>query len=104
MTEPPVRDRLPAPRRFTPIHGQPVTAILPTFHNLQGHFIVQTERAEGLHLARVRVRTPILPFFKMSLGMTFAQIAAHQRRHLQQARRVWENVPVLPKAALASSR
>jgi DinB superfamily len=104
MTEPPVRDRMPAPRRFTPVHGQPVTAILPTFQNLQGHFIVQTERAEGLHLARIRVRTPIFPLLKMSLGMTFAQIAAHQRRHLQQARRVWENIPVLPTTAAVSRR
>jgi len=29
----------------------------------------------------------------MSLGMMFAQVAAHERRHLAQARRVQEKLP-----------
>jgi hypothetical protein len=96
MTEPPLRTRLSSPRRFIPVHGQPLTAILPTFSHLQSHLILQTENAEGLHLERVRVPTPVFRYFKMSLGMTFAVIAAHQRRHLQQARVVWESLPALP--------
>jgi hypothetical protein len=47
--------------------------------------------AEGLDLARVKVPTPISRLLKLSLGMTLAQAAAHERRHLEQARRVREN-------------
>jgi len=92
MTLPPVRTRLPAPKRFVPLHGQPVTAIMPTFLHVQSMFQLQMHRAEGLDLARVKVATPISRFLRMSLGATFAQAAAHERRHLEQARRVREKL------------
>jgi len=88
LTEPPVRRKFSAPRRFQPVTGQPLTAILPTFLHLQGQFIRVVERCEGLNLARVHVRTPISRLLRLSLGMTLAQQAAHERRHLEQARRV----------------
>jgi len=88
LTEPPVREPMPTPRRFIPLHGQPVTAILPTFDHVQSQFLRLLDQAEGLDLARVKVVTPISRWLKMSLGMMFAQIAAHERRHLEQARRV----------------
>jgi len=94
QTEPPVRRPLPAPKRFVPLHGQPVTAVMPTFLHVQSQLLIQLGRAEGLHLRRVKVATPISRFLKMSLGMMFAQIAAHERRHLAQARRVREKLPV----------
>jgi len=95
-TEPPVRRKFTAPRRFRPVHGQPVTAILPTFLHLQDHFQRVVEQSRGLHLARVKVPTPISRWLKLSLGMTFAQILAHERRHLEQARRAREH-PQFPK-------
>ena len=87
-TEPPVRHAMPAPKRFTPLHGQPVTGILPTFLHVQRHFGIQIERADGLDLRRVKVPTPIFPLLKLSLGATLAQAAGHERRHMAQARRV----------------
>jgi hypothetical protein len=88
MTRPPVRTKLPAPKRFVPLHGQPVTAIMPTFLHVQSMFQLQMQRAEGLDLARVKVATPISRLLRLSLGAMFAQAAAHERRHLEQARRV----------------
>ena len=93
MTEPPARRKVRSPRRFLPLHGQPVTAIVPTFLHLQSQFLLLLDRAGCLDLARVKVSTPISRFLKMSLGMMFAQAAAHERRHLAQARRVWEMLP-----------
>lgn len=92
-TEPPVRHRMPAPKRFVPVHGQPITGILPTFLHVQRQFTIQTERADGLDLRRVKVPTPITRLLKLSLGATLAQAAAHERRHMAQARRVWERLP-----------
>jgi hypothetical protein len=91
-TEPPVRHPFSAPRRFVPLHGQPITAVMPTFLHVQKQFLLQLERAEGLDLARVKVTTPISRFLRLSLGMMFAQAAAHERRHMAQARRVWERL------------
>jgi len=90
-TEPPARRRFSSPRRFRPVHGQPVTAILPTFLHLQSQLARLTERSAGLDLARVKVPTPISRWLKLSLGMMLAQVAAHERRHLEQARQVREN-------------
>jgi hypothetical protein len=88
FTEPPVPRRLKSPRRFIPAHGHPVTAILPTFLHLQDQLMRCLAQADGLDLARVKAALPISNFLKMSLGMVFRQIAAHERRHLAQARRV----------------
>jgi hypothetical protein len=88
LTEPPVRRKFSAPRRFRPVHMQPVTAILPTFLHLQSQLESLVEQCEGLHLARIKVATPITPLLRFSLGITLAQTAAHERRHLEQARRV----------------
>jgi hypothetical protein len=87
-TEPPVRNPIDAPKRFVPVHEQPITGILPTFLHVQQRFLAQIERADGLDLRRVKVATPITRLLKMSLGTTLAQAAAHERRHLEQARRV----------------
>jgi|SRR5579871_534436 len=86
--EPAGTRKFKAPRRFRPVHGQPLTAIVPTLLHLQSQFIRSTEQAEGLDLARVKVPTPISRFFRVSLGMTLAIVAAHELRHLEQARRV----------------
>ena len=93
QTEPPVRSPLPAPRRFVPLHGQPVTAVLPTFLHVQSQLVLQLARADGLDLRRIKVATPISRFLRLSLGAMFAQIAAHERRHLDQAWRVRERLP-----------
>jgi DinB superfamily len=92
-TEPPVRHAMPAPKRFVPLHGQPVTGVLPTFLHVQRNFGIQIARADGLDLRRVKVPTPIVSLLKLSLGSTLAQAAAHERRHIAQARRVRERLP-----------
>ena len=91
-TEPPVRHEMPSPKRFVPVHGQPITGILPTFLHVQRQFTIQLERADGLDLRRVKVVTSISRLRKLSLGITFAGAAAHERRHLLQARRVRERM------------
>jgi len=93
QAEPPVRDPIAAPKRFVPVHGQPVTSILPTFLHVQRRFQLQIERADGLDLRRVKVPIPFNRLFKMSLGSSLARAAAHGRRHLAQAGRVRERLP-----------
>jgi len=92
-TEPPLRHTFSAPRWFVPVHNQPLTGVMPTFFHVQRMFILQIERADGLDLRRIKVPTPISRFLRLSLGATFAQTAAHERRHLAQARRVRSKIP-----------
>jgi hypothetical protein len=93
QTEPPVKRKFTAPKRFRPLHGQPVTAVLPSFLHLQSQLTLLAHSAEGLHLARIKVPTPISRLIRLSLGTTFAQVAAHERRHLEQAWRVRKQLP-----------
>ena len=86
-TEPPPKRKSKAPRAFTPAYGQPITAVLPTFLHLQEQLALQLEQASGLDLARVKVPAPMGPL-RFNLHLTFAWIAAHERRHLWQARQV----------------
>ena len=89
---PPVRHEIAALRRFQPLHGQPVTGILPTFLHVQSQFVRQLERADGLDLRRIKIPSPVSRLLKMSLGMMFAQAAAHEQRHMVQARRVLDRL------------
>jgi hypothetical protein len=95
--EPPPRRRFKTPRSFTPSHGQPVTALLPTFLHLQDQFTYLLEQANGLDLARIKIPSPATSLLKFSLGQAFALNAAHERRHLWQARRVRSH-PQFPAA------
>jgi hypothetical protein len=55
-------------------------------HHLE--YIEHLRRANGLDLARARVTSPVSKWLRFSLGTLFAVIAAHERRHLCQARRI----------------
>jgi len=93
-TEPPAKRRYKAPRGTTPSYGQPITAVLPTFLHLQDQLTLQIEQSNGLDLRRVKVQRPGWPF-RFNLLLTLEWIAAHERRHLWQARQVREN-PAFP--------
>jgi hypothetical protein len=87
-TEPPSKHKYKAPRRFIPAYGQPITAVLPTFRHLQDQLSLQLEQASGLDLAHIKVPAPEARPLRFNLQFTFAWIAAHERRHLWQARQV----------------
>jgi hypothetical protein len=96
-TEPPPRRKGKAQRSFTPVYGQPITAVLPTFLHLQEHLALRLGQSDGLDLARIKVPIPGYGPLKLSLHVTLAGIAAHERRHLWQARQV-RNLAAFPQA------
>lgn len=87
-TEPPPKRTFKAPRSFTPAYGQPLTAVMPTFMHLQDQLARRIEQADGLDLAHIKVPAPGMGPLRFNLYLTFAWIAAHERRHLWQARQV----------------
>jgi len=89
--EPPVRLRLPSPKLYRPRPDLRLEEVLPRFLQLQEQLQRRAEESQGLDLARLRLSSPVTRRFKMSLIEWFAFLAAHQRRHLWQARRVREH-------------
>jgi DinB superfamily len=89
-SEPPSRIRMKAPRPFLPTPDRPRREVMVTLHAYQVQFIDRLNGANGLDLGRARVTSPASKWLRFSLGAGFALIAAHERRHLWQARRIVE--------------
>lgn len=86
--EPPPRFRLKAPKAFQPVPFRARQDVLAAFRAYQKQYVDRLRQASGLDLARARVSSPTAAWIRMPLGSGFALMAAHERRHLWQARNV----------------
>ncbi len=85
--EPPVRFKARAPRPFVPPAGTLADAALPVFLAAQERLRALVDQSVGLDLAGRRVPSPVSRFVRYNVCSVFHVLAAHQRRHLWQARR-----------------
>jgi hypothetical protein len=90
FNEPPVRLRVKAAQRLHPGPERPRREIVAAFRAYQVQYIDRLRQANGLDLARARVRSPAGSWIRIPLGSGFGLMAAHERRHLWQARKVKE--------------
>ena len=67
---------------------------LEEFRALQDRFADCVADAEGLDLRRIRVGSPAVPLLRISLGAWIEATAAHEHRHLDQAREILDAVAV----------
>jgi hypothetical protein len=89
--------RLPAPAYYAPPAGEPLGGALDAFLAANGGLADRARAAADVDLGRVWVRSPAWPLLRFSLLTAFAALAAHERRHLAQARRAAAR-PGLPPA------
>lgn len=66
--------------------------VVDEFLALQDEFAEQVTATEGLDLRRLRLSSPAIPLLRISLGAWFEATLAHERRHLNQARRILNTV------------
>lgn len=90
MIEPPVRFRVPAPRAFVPPPDCVPREVVAKFMASQNEIQLMLREADGIDLGRAKVVSPINKRLKFTLGQAFRLLAAHERRHLWQARKVKE--------------
>ncbi|MDX1546753.1 MAG: DinB family protein [Rhodothermales bacterium] len=87
--QPASRRKMTTPKVFRPsasaLEPAPVVA---AFEALQDDLMALVRAADGLDLRRVKAASAALPVLRLSLGVWFASTAAHEERHLAQARRV----------------
>lgn len=88
--EPPPRRRLPAPSKIIPTLVTSREEMLAAFLRSQAEVRRMLVDVARLDLNRIRFQNPFLPLVKVTLGAGFLILAAHDRRHLLQARRVTE--------------
>ena len=96
MLEPPPRFRTKAPATFQPPTARTRREIMAAFRAYQVQYVDRLGQANGLDLARARVRSVAASWIYMPLGTGFAVMTAHERRHLWQARKVME-APGFPR-------
>jgi hypothetical protein len=94
--EPPPRFRTKAPGAFQPAANRPRAEIMAGFRAYQVQYIDRLRQANGIDLARARVRSPSPYWLRIPLGSAFALTIAHERRHLWQAKRVIERLDARP--------
>src|SRR5262245_7320561 len=95
--EPPARLRFKAPQAFQPVLERPRRLTMPAFRAYQIQYIDRLRQANGLDLARGRVRSPPpYSWIPLPLGCAFAFTTSHERRHLWQARQILHD-PAFPR-------
>ncbi|HXY29872.1 MAG TPA: DinB family protein [Gemmatimonadaceae bacterium] len=85
--EPPARVRIRTLPSFVPSSTGSKGAILAEFERLQGELAGRLERASGLDLHPIRVRSPFNSKVSYNAFAAFRVLLAHERRHLGQAER-----------------
>jgi hypothetical protein len=88
--EPPPKRRLKAPGKIVPSAKGTKAEIIKRFiesqHTLRHHLA----EWDDLDLNRIRFQNPYVPVLRYQVGAGFLILAAHNRRHVWQARRVVE--------------
>lgn len=89
--EPPVKWRIKTNRMFQP-GPAPLRrdAVLAELTASRGRILERVRQSEGLNLKRAIVVSPVSRLIRVPLGAYLAFLAAHDRRHLWQARQVRE--------------
>ena len=90
MLEPPPRFRTKTPAAFHPPPSRTRREILAAFRAYKVQYVDRLRQANGLDLARARVRSLPGSWIHIPLGSGFAATTAHERRHLWQAKCVLE--------------
>ena len=88
LMEPPARFRMRAAIDKQPGPRRPKRETLAGFRAYQVQYVDRLRQANGIDLSRSCVRSPIASWIRIPLGSAFASMAAHERRHLWQARRI----------------
>jgi DinB superfamily len=95
LVEPPPRFRLPAPPVARPAARKLKAEVWPEFVRTNGHVKALVLANAGLDFNRVRMPFPVLRRLRASTALSI--MAAHERRHLRQAREVRES-PGFPRS------
>ena len=87
FTGPRVRWRVPAPPRLMPAGGVTADAAA-RFLVRQGELASLLSAADGIDLSFERIGSPLSRRLRLTVGDALTMLVGHERRHLEQARRV----------------
>lgn len=89
---PNVKMKVKAPKVFKPNEIEEVSPhVVERYLETQGELLRWLEEADGLDLDRLKIRSPVIRLVRFRLGDAFRIVVEHDKRHLDQARRVMED-------------
>lgn len=88
LAEAPWKRIFKAPKGYVLSTDRAYTDVVPLFSMVQDGFLAALDRAEGIDLSKPKVAHSVTKWLALSLGQYFALHAAHERRHLRQARQI----------------
>ena len=80
--------KLPAPKIFRPADASNIRDALQMFLDRHTKFVDFVRQCNGIDYNRARLRSPVTPLIRYSLGDAFVITVLHGQRHLAQANRV----------------
>jgi hypothetical protein len=86
--EPPPRPRVRTFRRLQPAASHDPEEVLAAFAAFHGEVAEAARQTGAAAWHGARLRSPLFPLIRLTLGQAFAVLPAHGRRHLWQAREV----------------
>ncbi len=86
--EPPPKLKLPAPRKIVPAVRMGKAELIEEWRRTQAEVDAVLREAAGIDLNGTRFVNPFISLIRFSVGTGFQVIAAHERRHLWQAKQV----------------
>ena len=89
--EPPVKRKIRTFPEYVPPTARLTEDVQREFMELQDRLIERVKSADGLDLSKMLIRSPAVTWLKFNTAVWFASTAAHERRHLWQARRIQES-------------
>ena len=82
--------KLKAPAVFKPSSSSIDEGVIGRFVELQKELTLLMKRSEGLNLSQIKITSPAVRFVSYSLKDGYEIIVVHDKRHVQQAKRVLE--------------
>lgn len=86
--EPPVRQKLKAPKNAVPLQVIPVDEVLAAYVASHDLYRKMLELSDRVDVNRVVVWNPFIKVLRFRIATVLQVVPAHERRHLWQARRV----------------
>jgi hypothetical protein len=91
FVEPPVRFKIKTPKKWRPDSNINKTNAVKAYLQLQDRWIDLINHSEGWNITKVKLPSPASNLVKFTAFETLAINSAHQRRHILQAKKIFED-------------
>jgi hypothetical protein len=94
---PSARFKFKTPAIYRPAGHTPPREVIREFFLAQQKILDCISDADGLHLALTKMSLPGHKYLRLSIGQEFRLLVVHEQRHVGQAQRIKDHLPLRPR-------